>query len=143
MSNNIFEYLAEVVCMYLGILEGEVLPDSCVLSGIDSASAISWTHKSSFSDYVQEPHIFMSRRLALLTIEHRFCLYSQYLARFKNIVVDSLSRDLYLDNLFLTHLLMYFYPFQLFSSFHISPLPPNIFFVTGTFEALLVPPQGS
>ena len=136
VSNNVLEYLAEVVAIWLGVLEGEVTEESCVFAGTDNTSAVGWTHKSNFSDATQEPHIEISRKLASLSIDHRFCLYSQHFTGWMNVVADSLSRDSHLPDEFLAHLLFHFYPSQLPASFQIYPLPPVIIsFIIGILEA--------
>ena len=76
-------------------------------------------------------------------MDNGFCFYSQHFAGWINVVVECLSRDFYLDDDFLAHLLLFFCPNQMPPSFGMSPLPPEIAsFATGTLEASLVPPQG-
>ena len=110
VSNNILEYLAEVVAIWLGILEKEVGKFSCSFSGTDNTSAIGWTYKSNFCDSTKKPHLLISRLLARLVMDSQSCLYTQHLKGIHNIVVDALSRDFHLSNLVLTSLLKYFYP---------------------------------
>ena len=50
VSNNVPEYLAEIVAVWLGILDGEVRENSCVCSGTDNTSAVGWTYKSNFAN---------------------------------------------------------------------------------------------
>ena len=40
-SNNILEYLAKIVCIWIGIIENEVIPLDYVFSCTDNTSAIS------------------------------------------------------------------------------------------------------
>ena len=115
---------------------------SCTFSSTDNTSAMGWTHKSSFSDTVQEPHIKISRKLADASMKHDFGLCSQHLAGWMNVVTDCLSRDFHLDDKFLTYLLLFFYPTQMPPSFRISPLPQEIIsFVIVTLEVSLIPPR--
>ena len=60
VSNNVLEYLAEVIAVWLGVLDGEVQDESCVFSGTDNTSAVGWTCKSNFSDSSQKLHITIS-----------------------------------------------------------------------------------
>ena len=152
VSNNVLEYLAEIVAIWMGILEEEVQPLDCCYSCTDNTSAIGWTFKSNFSgcisngkdkkvdDVAQEdisPHLILSRKLASLVIDSRICLYTQHIKGILNIVADILSRDFHLNDVILTELLLYFYPTQLPRSFKISPLPEEITsFIIGILEVL-------
>ena len=142
VSNNVLEFLAEVVAIWLGSLDSEVSSGSCAFSGTDNTSAVGWSFKSSFIDETQEPRVAASRELASLSIAHRFCNHTQHLKGLRNVVADCLSRDFHLDDKFLTHLLKFFYPKQLPPSFQIYLLPQEIaYFITGTLQASLVQPR--
>ena len=142
VSNNVLEFLSKVVSTWLGILNQEVKENSCIFSVNDNASAVGWTHKSSFSDSTQEQHISISSRLASLVIDHSFCVYSQHFTGWMNVAANCLSWDFHLDDEFLTFLLKFFFPTQLVPSFRIFPLPPEIIsFIVDTLEASLAPPR--
>ena len=110
VSNNVLEYLAEIVAIWKGVLDREISSGSCIFSSMDNTSVVRWTRKLSFMDTSQERNIIISRFLAKLIMNHRFCLYTQYFVGFLNVVADALSRDFYLSDSFLTNPLFYFYP---------------------------------
>ena len=96
---------------------------------MDNTSTIKWTFKSNFSNgctYSDNDddtdllslvptddislHLILSRKLALLVIDNRICLYIQPIKGIYNIITDILSWDFHLFGIMLTHLLLYFYP---------------------------------
>ena len=109
----------------------------CDLASMDSATCIGRTHKCNICDSMQKPHVEFSLKLAELTIDGQTSTFSHHLRALHNMVADRLSRDWHLDNLFLTKLFIFFYPYQLPASFKISPLPSEIVsFVIGALEGL-------
>ena len=126
VSNNILECLAEIMAMWLGIIEGELVEHSCAFSVTDNTSAIGWTHKSNFCDSAKKPHLMFGRKLAELTINSKIYLHIQHIKGWLNVIADSLSRDSYLSDFVLTKNLSYFYPNYLLRSFRIFPLSSEI-----------------
>ena len=98
----------EVVAIWIGFCDGEIVRESCVHSGTENTSAVGWTYKSSFSDASQENHACVSHRLASLVLDRNFCVCSQNFAEWMNVVMDLLSRDFHLSDDLLTDLLKFF-----------------------------------
>jgi len=126
VSNNLLEFIAEVVCIWIDILEGEMNKFDCCLALGDNTSAISWMHKSNFCDETQSPHEEAARHLARLCIEHDICIYAQHFKGKWNVVADCLSRDHHIPADVLTALLRLLCPLQMPRNFHILPLPLEI-----------------
>jgi hypothetical protein len=125
LTLNTLEYAASIITiqMYLSSI-----PDSafypCLLSLLDSTSAIGWLHKSSFDEATHSIQASMSRYLAKLMMSTEACLYSQHIPGERNTIADTLSRDFHiasdtLSNLIVTH-------FQVHPSFKISSPPAEI-----------------
>lgn len=54
VSNNVLEYLAEIVAIWVSILDGKVQPSDCCFLCTDNTTTISWIFKSNFSDYTYQ-----------------------------------------------------------------------------------------
>ena len=63
VSNNLLEFLAEVICIWISIIEGDMERQDCCLSFGDNTSAISWLHLSNFCDSDQIVHQSVARHL--------------------------------------------------------------------------------
>lgn len=109
VSNNILEYLAEIVGIWMGILDGEVKKDDCIFSCTDNTSAVGWSRRTNFavSDSVE---LKFSRKLASLILDTNCCLYTQHIRGIHNWIADSLSRDFHIPDLILSNLLTYCFP---------------------------------
>jgi len=57
VSNNILEYLVEIIAVWLSILQGKVVEGSYSFSVTDSMIAIGWKHKSNFYDSTNKPYL--------------------------------------------------------------------------------------
>eukprot|EP00957_Ditylum_brightwellii_P166773 12694441-Ditylum_brightwellii.AAC.1 len=53
VSNNILEYLAEIITRWVDITEGRIEREDCILALSDSSSAIGWKFKSNFDEEKQ------------------------------------------------------------------------------------------
>ena len=49
VSNNLLEFIAEVTCMWIDVIEKQMDHLDCCLSFEDNTSAVSWMHLSNFS----------------------------------------------------------------------------------------------
>ena len=78
VSNNVLEFLAEIICIWLDILEQRIMKYDCCLSLCDNTSAISWLHKSNFCDESKAAHEEATRHIVNLCIDVDICLYSQH-----------------------------------------------------------------
>ena len=126
VSNNLLEFLAEIICIWIDILEDQMEKYDCCLAFGDNTSAIGWLHKSNFCNESQLPHEETARYLASLCIEHDLCIYGQHFKGIWNIVADCLSRDHHIPDNVLTALLSILCPSQMPQNFHISPVPQEI-----------------
>ena len=126
VSNNLLEFLAELICIWIDIKEGRMNTHDCCLSLGENTSAVGWMHKSNFCDEHQAPHEKAARHLASLCIENDVGIYAQHFKGIWNVVADSLSRDHHIPADILTCLLRYLVPSQIHRDFHISPVPPEI-----------------
>lgn len=80
VGNNAIECLAEIVEIWIGIIEDELVEHYCAFSGTCNTSSIGWTHKSNFCDSTKKPNLMFSRNLEDLIIDNKVCLCTQ---RFK------------------------------------------------------------
>eukprot|EP00957_Ditylum_brightwellii_P175571 13367907-Ditylum_brightwellii.AAC.1 len=76
VSNNMLEYLAEIITIWVDITEGRLETEDCILALSDSSSTISWTFKSNFHEEKQSTSAEAAKKLAALIIESDTCLYS-------------------------------------------------------------------
>ena len=113
VPNNILEFLAEVVAIWLGFFDGEVTQGSCVFAGTGSTSAGGWARKSCFADKSQDSHAKASCQLATLAMGNGFCICLQHFSGWMSAVVECLSRNFHLDGNFLARLILFFCPNQL------------------------------
>lgn len=150
ISNNVLEFLAMVITIWLTLIEckEQGLKDELILALGDNTSAIGWMTKTGFltpgSVYFSAAN-FIARKLASLMIESGNFLASQHLKGKKNIVADWLTfsgsvrsaemnggaeeHPLAFDspsNDQLTHRLLRFCPKLLPPTFAISQLPTEI-----------------
>jgi hypothetical protein len=96
---NLLEFLAEMICIWIVILNKNLHPDDCVLCFGDSTTAMGWwLHCSNFrqKDKAIEHYntkTTVARHLAQLVLNYRIKLYSQWLQGQRNGLADALSRD--------------------------------------------------
>ena len=91
--NNLLEFMAMVINVWLECLEPDVDQD-CILAIGDSTSAIGWLFKSSSFDASgtdHTAHLMVARNLASLLLKHNCCLASQHIRGELNVVADLLS----------------------------------------------------
>jgi hypothetical protein len=145
---NLLEFITQVVCIWIDILEGAVSKHDCLLGLGDSTSAMGWLRRSNFrekqegdTDWIAKQQV--ARQLAHLVIDSETVLYKQWFRGEDNVVADSLSRDLH----FLspsTHekfLHLTVSP-QLPDNFSIRPVPEEIScFIMSTLQLLPVKQQ--
>jgi hypothetical protein len=68
----------------------------CILSLLDSTSAIGWLHSSSFIEITQAIPVELACHLASLMLNRHSCLYSQHIKGSMIIIADSLSHDFHI-----------------------------------------------
>ena len=124
-SNNLFEYIAIVVTMWVDCWFGDVNENDAALALSDNSSAVGWMYKSSFG--TDKPHhVKVSKRLMELTLEHRFSLQAEHIPEKRNEVSDILSRYWHLTDDQLTTYIHNNFPSQIPENFCIRQLPNAI-----------------
>jgi hypothetical protein len=143
IANNVLEFLAMLVTIWLTILEckHEGRQQACILAIGDNTSAIGWMHKSGklkHGSVYHAPVQLIARKIARLVLHSTHCLASQHIKGDENVVSDLLSfagnvrgydhplaldlpSDLTLTQRFHDHL-----PQLIPEGFAISPLPNEI-----------------
>jgi len=125
-SNDLLEFIAGVISIWIDIIEGRVGTFDCCLALGDNTSAISWLHLSNFCSEKDVVHETTARLIASLCIDYDVSLYSQHFKGVLNTVADSLSRDHHIPVWFLTDFFTCVCPSQMPSNFHMSPVPREI-----------------
>ena len=124
-TNNLFEYIAIVVSMWVDCWFDGIEENSAVLSLSDNSSAVGWMYKSSFGS--DKPlHVQVSKKLTELILHHKFSLQAEHIPGSKNDVSDILSRHWHLNDNELTLFLDENFMSQIPENFHINPLPNEI-----------------
>ena len=128
---GLLEFLAEVVAIWLDIIDGDIGEEDCALSMGDSSNGIGWMHKSNFfeegeTSIDQTAKLKTARKLAKITIVAKLKLYGQWFPGIDNIIPDILSRDWHLSDDELLSLLTHLFPSQLHPNFRLVKLPSEI-----------------
>ena len=123
---NFLEFIAAIIGPWVDLLEGNLPPLSCILSGTDSTTAEGWLHRTNFSASSATPEdvavkLAAARQLADILIESNSMLYSQWFRSDLNPEADSLSRDTHLTDQQLTEMLRLSPLCQLPENFRIAP----------------------
>ena len=122
-TNNLLEFIAQIVCIWIDALEGNLSPLSCCLGCSDSSSSVGWMYRSNFDPTTKPTHEYISRHLARILMTYNSTLYSQHQRGKHNLFADILSRWHFLTTIELTILLRSKFEKQLPTNFKISPLP--------------------
>ena len=125
-TNNLLEFIAQIVCIWIDALEGNLAPLSCCLGCSDSSSSVGWMFRSNFDPHTKPIHELCSRHIARILMEYNSTLYSQHQRGKHNLFADILSRWHFLTTTELTILLRSKFSQQLPTTFEISPLPNEI-----------------
>ena len=140
---NILEYMAQIISIWLDIIENTTKSEDCLLSIGDNTSALGWMRRSNFrqtddTDVSWDVKQQLGRHLANLILDSETVLYKQWLRGQDNAVADSLSRDnYYLSNTSHERFLSLSVPQQLPPNFKIRPLPREIYcFITSMLQKL-------
>ena len=78
VSNNLLEFIAEIVCIWLDMLEDKMDLDNCCLALGDNASAVGWIYKSNFCNETQIQRKEVAYHLASLCIDYDVCICAQH-----------------------------------------------------------------
>jgi hypothetical protein len=125
-KNNLLEFLAAIITIWLQLLDSTTQPLPCLLALTDNSSAVGWLHKANIDEAQNKALHIASRKLATLVIEADCCLYSQHFKGAYNNVADALSRHNNLTDHALTSFILSHFPNQVPVTFVIDPLPPSI-----------------
>jgi hypothetical protein len=121
------EFLAAVVSIMVGILEGEIHRYDNVFSTTNNTSPQGWIPRSNFDETGdQAAHAAMAQWLATMGIINDIDFSSVWFMGLLNWVADPLSREQELSDEVLTARLLAKFPEQVPSTFKISPLPDKI-----------------
>ena len=142
---NLLEFLAQLISIWIDILEKRVQPHDCLLGMGDSTAAMGWLRRSNFRENNEADNEWLvkqqvARKVASLVLQADAVLYRQWFRGEDNVIADSLSRDCY----FLTPsahetFLLQTIPSQVPKSFKILPVPDEISsFVSSMLEQLPV-----
>ena len=118
LTLNGLEYAASIITIEL-FLTHTSTAYSCILSLLDSTSAIGWLHKSSFDPSSHSIQTTLARHLTTTMLDHQACLYSQHIPGTTNVIADYLSRDFHIDSGTLSSLIRS--NFQVQDSFTLYP----------------------
>ena len=147
---NLLEFMAQLVSIWVDIIECKVHQYDCLLGMGDNTASMGWMRRANFRAKNENDHEWyckqvVARKLATLVLEADVVLYRQWFRGIDNTVADSLSRDSY----FLPHtthqsFLQTTVPHQLPQEFKIQPIPNRISsFLSSTLLQLPVQPQRS
>ena len=129
---NTLEYIAQLISIWIDVLEGRVKHQDCILALGDNKSALGWMRRSNFRQEEDDDISWrvkqkISRKIASLILNSEIVLYKQWLKGAHNIVADSLSRDLFFMNeITHTKFLRCTINKQLPALFTIKPVPKEI-----------------
>ena len=129
---NLLEFLAQIVSIWIDIIEGKTKPLDCLLGMGDNTASMGWLRRANFRELNESDKEWYAkqqaaRQLATLVLQTNTVLYRQWFRGADNDLADSLSRDsMYLPHrshkLFLSQTL----PSQIPNNFHIAPPPKEI-----------------
>jgi hypothetical protein len=122
-SNNVLEFLAAAITIWMVILSGDATRLDCLLAMTDSSCAAGWMYKSSL-DLANAVLQCINRKLGTLMMEMQILIHPLHLAGIDNIISDELTRcDEHEYDDELTSYLMSTYPSQVPENFRICPVP--------------------
>ena len=125
-TNNVLEYLAIIVTMWVDAIEGNILPLACCLACSDSTSAVGWLHRSNFDPCTRPIHEELSRHLAEIMMKVNSTVYSQHQTGKHNTIADLLSRWHFLTPSQISAFLQSRFNTQMPTNFNLCPLPKRI-----------------
>ena len=142
---NLLEFLAQLISIWIDILEHRTKPQDCLLGMGDSTAAMGWLRRSNFRENNEADNEWLvkqqvARKVATIVLQADAVIYRQWFRGEDNVIADSLSRDCY----FLTPkahetFLLQTVPSQVPQSFKILPVPEEISsFVSSTLAQLPV-----
>ena len=142
---NLLEFLAQLISIWIDIMEGTTKPQDCLLGMGDSTAAMGWLRRSNFREKDETDVEWIvkqdvARKVAELVLKADAVLYRQWFRGEDNVVADSLSRDCYyLSPIAHEHFLSQTTPSQLPQDFKILPVPAEIdCFISSTLARLPV-----
>jgi hypothetical protein len=110
LKNNLLEFLAAVITIWLELLDKSTPHLSCILALGDNTSAVGWLHKTNVDESNDKALHLTSRKLAMLLLDFECCIYSQHFKGAYNEVADTLSRRHNLSDTDLLSLIISTYP---------------------------------
>ena len=95
---NLLEFIAQLVSIWIDVLEGKIHPQDCILAMGDNTASMGWLRRSNFRENEEGDQEWISkqkvaRKVADLILDSQATLYRQWFKGAQNFVADSLSRD--------------------------------------------------
>ena len=75
-TNNVLEFIAQIICIWIDALEGNLQPLSCCLGCSDSSSSVGWMFRTNFDPDIKPTHEECSRHLATILLDYKSILYA-------------------------------------------------------------------
>ena len=142
---NLLEFLAQLISIWIDIIEGTTKAQDCLLGMGDSTAAMGWLRRSNFREAEESDNEWLvkqdvARKVAEVVLQADAVLYRQWFRGEDNVVADSLSRDcFFLSPIAHEHFLFQTTPSQLPRNFKILPVPAEIdCFISSTLARLPV-----
>ena len=129
---NLLEFMAQLISIWIDIIEGTTEAQDCLLGMGDSTAAMGWLRRSNFREKEESDDEWIvkqdvARKVAEIVLQADAVLYRQWFRGEDNVVADSLSRDcFYLSPSAHETFLSLTTPSQLPQNFRIRPVPDEI-----------------
>ena len=122
---NLLEFCAELLSIWINIVEDTMYDENCLLYMRYRTTAIRWLHKSHTPATNDNPQLTLAetrlqRQLVDILIDNEHLLYSQWFLGSTNVIPDILSRDWHLDDGKILNLLTHIFPNQMYPYFWLS-----------------------
>ena len=122
---NLLEFIANVVAIWLEIIQNKTIRHPKILALSDNSSTIGWLYKSNFNIKTQPGHDKVARKLANILLDAEATIESQHIKGSHNVIADSLSRDHHIKDTHLKFILTSIFPSQIPPNFRISSTLPG------------------
>jgi len=132
ISHLLCGYIREITCSGNGITWITIISNTqdtypCILALGNNTSAIGWLHKANIDASNNYPLHQAARKYAEVLMKGKCCLYSQHIRGVHNNAANALSRFYSYSPEELTQFILNHCPSQVPPTFHIKPLPPEIY----------------
>ena len=101
-TNNVLEFMAQIITIWVDILENRMPQLSCIIACSNNASAVGWMYKSNFYKICHLVHEECAHKLVNLLMDANYTIYAQYQKGKHDTFADILSRWHFLSTVELT-----------------------------------------